>query len=59
MKIALLLISLILIAFSIKPSKADVEITKETYITNLDGHISTNYEVVFIKDPIIASTNTP
>jgi len=64
MKTALFLICLILIGFAIKPSKADeefnvIETTKLTYITNSNGYVSTNYEVIFIKEPIIASTNNP
>jgi hypothetical protein len=62
MKTALFLICLILIGFAIKPSKADeefnvIETTKLTYITNLDGNVLTNYEIIFAKEPIIISTN--
>ena len=64
MKTALFLICLILIGFAIKSSKADeefnvIETTKLTYTTNLDGNVLTNYEIIFVKEPIIASTNNP
>lgn len=62
MKILLFLICFILINFAIKSSKADeefniIETTKLTYITNFDGNVLTNYEVVFVKNPIIIFTN--
>jgi hypothetical protein len=57
MKNSLFIFCLFLIVFALKLCKADVEITKESYVTNSDNIIITNYEVIFIKEPIIESTN--